>query len=75
MALLKAELFHARIGRDGLKLRERMLSSVDLLGKFGCTLPAVSNFFLASRSMRHIFGKLFGFATERPLPPFASKTV
>ncbi|MEI9865563.1 MAG: FAD-linked oxidase C-terminal domain-containing protein [Limisphaerales bacterium] len=71
MALLKAELLHARIRRDGLKLRERMLSSVDLLGRVGCTLPGVSNYFLESRSVRLFFGKLFGFTTERPLPPFA----
>ena len=39
LALLKAELLHARIRRDGLTLRERMFSSVDLLGKLGCFAP------------------------------------
>ncbi len=73
MALLKAELLHARIRRDGLKLRERILSSVDLLGRLGCMLPNVSNFFLKSRSVQHVFEKLFSFTAERPLPPFASK--
>jgi FAD/FMN-containing dehydrogenase/Fe-S oxidoreductase len=71
MALLKAELLHARIRRDGLKLRERLLSDVDLLGKFGCILPGVANFFLKSGSLRRILGKLLGFTLERPLPPFA----
>ena len=72
MALLKAELLHARIRRDGLKLRERLLGDVDLLGRMGCLLPGVANFFLKSGSLRHIFGKLLGFTPERPLPPFAS---
>ena len=35
LALLKAELLHARIRRDGLNLRERLLSSVDRLGRLG----------------------------------------
>ena len=71
MALLKAELLHARIKRDGLKLRERFLSDVDLLGKLGCILPRITNFFLKSGAVRHISGKLLGFSPERTLPPFA----
>ncbi len=72
MALLKAELLHARIQRDGLKWRARMLSSVDQIGRLGCMMPGIANFFLKSGSVHHIFGKLSGFTTERPLPPFAS---
>ncbi|MEI9959978.1 MAG: FAD-linked oxidase C-terminal domain-containing protein [Limisphaerales bacterium] len=72
MALLKAELLHARIARDGLRWRERMLSSVDLLGRLGCVTPRVANFFLKSGSVQHIFNKLLGFAPKRPLPSFAS---
>ena len=71
LALLKAELLHARIQRDGLKLRDRLLSSVDQLGRLGCLMPGAANFFLKSGSIRHVFGKLFGFTNERPLPPFA----
>ena len=37
LALLKAEMLHARWRRDGLPLRERILSNIDLLGKLGCT--------------------------------------
>ena len=73
MALLKAELLHARIRRDGLNLRQRALSSVDLLGRLGCALPGLSNMALKSGSVRHLFGKLFGFTPERPLPPFARR--
>ena len=71
MALLKAELLHARIRRDGLKLRERLLSDVDSLGRLGCAVPGIANFLLKSASVRHIFGKFLGFTPERPLPPFA----
>jgi FAD/FMN-containing dehydrogenase/Fe-S oxidoreductase len=71
MALLKAELLHARIQRDGLAWRERLLSSVDQFGRLGCVMPGVANVFLKSNSLRHIFGKLFGFTSERQLPPFA----
>ena len=39
LALLKAEMLHARWRRDGLPLRERILSNVDLLGKLGCLMP------------------------------------
>src|ERR1022692_4584672 len=73
MALLKAELLHARIRRDGLKWRARLLSSVDQLGRLGCAMPGFANFFLKSGSVRHVFGKLFGFTPKRPLPPFAHK--
>ncbi len=71
LALLKAELLHARIGRSGMRLRERMVSSVDQLGKLGCLMPGVANFFLKSPALRHIISRLLGFAPERPLPPFA----
>ena len=71
MALLKAELLHARIKTGGMRLRERMVSSVDQLGRLGCAMPNLANLFLESSTMRHIIGRLLGFSTERPLPPFA----
>jgi FAD/FMN-containing dehydrogenase/Fe-S oxidoreductase len=71
MALLKTELLHARIQKNGLKWRDKLLSSADQLGRLGCAMPRVANFFLESSSLRHIFGKLFGFTPERPLPHFA----
>jgi Fe-S oxidoreductase/FAD/FMN-containing dehydrogenase len=71
MALLKAELLHARIQRDGLKLRDRLLSSLDQFGRLGCAMPGFAGLFMKSGSVRRMVGKLFGFAPERPLPPFA----
>ena len=43
LALLKAELMHARSRRDGLPLRERVFSNVDLSGRLGCAMPALAN--------------------------------
>ena len=43
LALLKAEMLHARWRRDGLPLRERILSNVDLLGKLGCLMARDSS--------------------------------
>jgi FAD/FMN-containing dehydrogenase/Fe-S oxidoreductase len=71
MALLKAELLHARIRQHGMKWRERILSSVDTLGKIGCALPRTANFFLRSGLARYFFGKIFGLAPERSLPELA----
>jgi len=72
LALLKAELLHARIRRDGLKLRERVLSSVDRLGRLGCAMPRTANALLNSRSFRQMARRILGFTTERPLPQFAA---
>src|SRR5438046_2129791 len=43
LALLKAEMLYARHKRDGLPLRERFFSNVDLLGRIGCTVPWLTN--------------------------------
>lgn len=71
MALLKAELQHARIRRDGLSLRARLLSSVDLLGRLGCAMPGLANFILDSMTFRKLLGRLIGTTAERPLPLYA----
>jgi len=70
MALLKAELLHARGKKHGFRLREHLLGDVDLVGKLGCAAPWLANFFLDSRSINHFAGRLFGFAPERALPRF-----
>ena len=73
MPLLKAEMLHARIRRDGLKLRDRMLSDVDGLGRAGCVLPGPANLIMNSGLFRATVGKLLGFAPQRTLPPFTKK--
>jgi Fe-S oxidoreductase len=73
MALLKAELLHARIRRDGLNLRERLLSSVDRLGRLGCAMPRTANALLDSSSFRQMARRVLGFTTQRPLPHFTTE--
>jgi len=71
MSLLKAELLQARIRRDGLPLRERVLSSADLLGKLGCLMPRLANAALDSLLVRSFLAKTLGVAWQRPLPHYA----
>lgn len=71
LALLKAELLHARIRRDGLPLRERLLSSVDLLGRLGCLVPGLANATLQWPWLRRLLARTVGLTAQRPLPPYA----
>src|SRR5438132_13413476 len=52
LALLKAEMLCARYQRDGLPLRERFFSSIDLLGRIGCTMPWLANAIVDHAPMR-----------------------
>lgn len=71
LALLKAELLHARIQRDGLSMRERLLSRLDFLGKAGCRMPRLANAALDSLLVRSLLAKTLGLAWQRPLPRYA----
>ncbi|MEY2496279.1 MAG: hypothetical protein QOJ45_2771 [Verrucomicrobiota bacterium] len=73
LALLKAELMHARHERDGLPLRERMLSAVDLLGRLGCVMPTVANAMLDSPFIRGLMRKTLGLTDKRPLPHYTKQ--
>jgi len=73
LALLKAELMHARYQRDGLPLRERLFSNVDLLGKIGCAMPALANRVLNYRPVRFAMEKTIGLSARRSLPHYASE--
>jgi FAD/FMN-containing dehydrogenase/Fe-S oxidoreductase len=73
LALLKAEMLHARWRRDGLPLRERILSSVDLLGKLGCLMPRLTNRLLDSKATRVAMEKTLGISAQRSLPHYASE--
>jgi len=72
MALLKAELLHARWQRDGLPLRERLLGRVDWLGKLGCLAPDLANAALDSPMLRRLIARLTGLSLNRPLPSYAT---
>ncbi len=73
LALLKAELMYARHQRDGLPLRERMLSDVDRLGRLGCTFPRLSNAMLELKPLRALLEKALGLSAKRSLPKYASE--
>ncbi|PYJ01903.1 MAG: hypothetical protein DMF00_03290 [Verrucomicrobia bacterium] len=62
---------HARWRRDGLPLRERMLSNVDLLGRMGCAMPALANPILDFKPVRLVLEKTIGIAARRSLPHYA----
>ena len=73
LPLLKAELLHARTKRTHKSKLQRLVSSVDLLGRVGCAVPGLANFLLDSRSVRHVIGKMFGITDQRPMPEFAAE--
>ncbi len=73
LALLKAELMYARYQRDGLPLRERILSNVDLLGRIGCAMPALANAILDFKPLRSVMEKTIGVSAKRSLPHYTSE--
>src|SRR5437016_7489895 len=73
LALLKAEMLHARWRRDGLPFRERIFSSVDLLGKLGCLTPSLTNRLLDSKAVRIAMEKTLGISAHRSLPHYANQ--
>src|SRR5438045_6852152 len=73
LALLKAELMYARYQRDGLPLRERILSNVDLLGRIGCSMPSIANASLNFRALRAVMEKTLGLSARRSLPHYANE--
>jgi Fe-S oxidoreductase len=73
LALLKAEMLHARWRRDGLPLRERILSNIDLLGKLGCLMPRLTNRLLGFKAARIAMEKTIGISRRRSLPHYANE--
>src|SRR2546428_2461310 len=73
LALLKADMLYARYQRDGLPLRERFFSNVDLLGRIGCTMPWLANSILDHGPMRGFMEKTLGISAKRSLPHYTDK--
>jgi FAD/FMN-containing dehydrogenase/Fe-S oxidoreductase len=73
LPLLKAELQHARIRREGLTWRERLFSSPDRLGSLGCLAPSIANQFLDSSVLRFLASRFLGITSHRKLPYYASE--
>jgi len=64
---------YARYQRDGLPLRERILSNVDLLGRIGCAMPSIANASLNFRALRAVMEKMLGLSARRSLPRYANE--
>jgi FAD/FMN-containing dehydrogenase/Fe-S oxidoreductase len=73
LALLKAEMLHARWRRDGLPLRERIFSNVDLLAKIGCAMPRLANPVLNFKPLRALMETALGISAKRSLPRYTSE--
>src|SRR5213595_714670 len=73
LALLKAEMLHARHRRDGLPFRDRIFSDIDLLGRMGCTVPSLANASLNFRPLRLLMEKALGLSARRSLPRYTSE--
>ena len=73
LALLKAEMLYARHQRDGLPLRERIFSSVDLFGRLGCATPRLANAIVDLAPVRALMEKTLGISAKRSLPRYASE--
>jgi FAD/FMN-containing dehydrogenase/Fe-S oxidoreductase len=73
LALLKAELMYARYQRDGLPLRERILSNVDLLGRIGCAIPLLANLILDFKPLRAVMEKTIRVSARHSLPHYTSE--
>jgi FAD/FMN-containing dehydrogenase/Fe-S oxidoreductase len=71
LALLKAEMLYARWRRDGLPLRERIFSEVDVLGRIGCAMPALTNPMLDFKPLRALMEMAIGISAKRSLPHYA----
>ncbi len=71
LALLKAELLHARWQRDGLSLPARVFSAVDTLGRLGTKFPGLANALLEWTWVRRLLRATLGISMERDLPPYA----
>ncbi len=74
LALLKAELLHARQQRHGVPLVDRMISNADLLGRLNTGLHApIVNALLRMRLTRWLMEKTLGFAADRTMPPYTRR--
>src|SRR5213082_1223613 len=60
LALLKAEMLYARWCRDGLPMRERFFSNVDLLGHIGSVAPWLANAIVDFAPIRELMERALG---------------
>lgn len=73
MALLKAELLHARNKAQGVPLSSRMLSRPDRLGGWASLAPGLANWALELPAVRGLLEQLTGITSERKLPRYTEQ--
>ena len=73
LALLKAELLYARVRRDGLTGRERLLSNADFIGRLGCAMPGLTNVMLEFAPLRALMERALGLSAKRSLLHYANE--
>jgi len=73
MALLKAELLHARHRRLGIPPRDRVIAAADTLGRLGSALAPLANPVLRWKPTRRLLAAALGFDPSRQLPAFAGQ--
>src|SRR5205085_11828472 len=66
----KAEMLYSRHQHDGLPLRERFFSNVDLLGRIGCAVPWLANAIVDLAPVRGLTEKTLGISAKRSLPHY-----
>lgn len=71
LALLKAELLHAKQQERGLTLQDRMVSRVDALSAIASLAPGVANAVLGWPVTRWFMEKSAGFDRRRAFPTYA----
>jgi FAD/FMN-containing dehydrogenase/Fe-S oxidoreductase len=73
MALMKAELLHARHKRHGAPLASKVVSRPDLLGAMASWAPGLANASMRSPLFRRILERSARITSNRPLPSYAAK--
>jgi len=71
LALLKAELLHARHRQAGVMMRDRVIAAADALGRLGSSVPWLANAVASSTPGRLLVAAALGFDPARPLPALA----
>ena len=70
---LMLEAKAAYVSNNGLKLRDWVVTRLDLFSSLGCNLSTVANWALGNRQARWLLEKVGGIAQGRKLPRFAPR--
>jgi glycerol-3-phosphate dehydrogenase subunit C len=62
-----------RAGREGIRLRDRLLGNPELLGRVGSAVPALANWANRNRAVRWAMERALGIDRRRALPRYAPR--